>query len=190
MGHEYLEMKNTTAAISAYRKAVDINPRDYRPWYGLGQTYELLSFPLYALYYFGKACQLRPYDARMWCAMAECYEKVNNIPEAIKCYKRADCNKDREGVALTKLAQLLRTQDRHDEAAFYIKKNFDRRKKEGIPCTDQESANALIFLANHTKEKGWLKEAATYCNLLMDFTGKEKEEAKALLREIHSMGCI
>eukprot|EP01126_Amoeba_proteus_P035620 TRINITY_DN3599_c0_g1_i3.p1 TRINITY_DN3599_c0_g1~~TRINITY_DN3599_c0_g1_i3.p1 ORF type:complete len:365 (+),score=60.51 TRINITY_DN3599_c0_g1_i3:513-1607(+) len=30
MGHEYLEMKNTNAAIPAYRKAVDINPRDYR----------------------------------------------------------------------------------------------------------------------------------------------------------------
>ena len=30
MGHEYLEMKNQAAAIQAYRKAVDINPKDYR----------------------------------------------------------------------------------------------------------------------------------------------------------------
>ena len=27
MGHEYVEMKNTPAAIQAYRRAVDINPR-------------------------------------------------------------------------------------------------------------------------------------------------------------------
>lgn len=27
----------------SYRHAVEINPRDYRAWYGLGQTYELLA---------------------------------------------------------------------------------------------------------------------------------------------------
>lgn len=35
----------------AYRHAVDLNPRDYRAWYGLGQTYELLNMPYYALHY-------------------------------------------------------------------------------------------------------------------------------------------
>lgn len=32
MGHEYVEMKNTAAAIQVYRRAVDINPKDYRAW--------------------------------------------------------------------------------------------------------------------------------------------------------------
>jgi anaphase-promoting complex subunit 8 len=36
MGHEYLEMKNTNAAIESYRSAVDIDPKDFRAWYGLG----------------------------------------------------------------------------------------------------------------------------------------------------------
>ncbi|KAK3225705.1 hypothetical protein Dsin_005567, partial [Dipteronia sinensis] len=30
MGHEYVEMKNTPAAVDAYRRTVDINPCDYR----------------------------------------------------------------------------------------------------------------------------------------------------------------
>ncbi|KAG7559758.1 Tetratricopeptide repeat [Arabidopsis thaliana x Arabidopsis arenosa] len=51
MGHEYVEMKNTHAAIDAYRRAVDINPCDYRAWYGLGQAYEMMGMPFYALYY-------------------------------------------------------------------------------------------------------------------------------------------
>jgi anaphase-promoting complex subunit 8 len=38
MGHEFVELKNTTAAVNAYRRAVEINPRDYRAWYGLGQV--------------------------------------------------------------------------------------------------------------------------------------------------------
>ena len=35
-GHEYLEMKNSTAAIHSYRNAVEIDPKDFRAWYGLG----------------------------------------------------------------------------------------------------------------------------------------------------------
>ena len=59
-------MRNTPAAIEAYRRAVDINARDYRAWYGLGQTYEILQMYAYSIYYFGKAAALRPYDPRMW----------------------------------------------------------------------------------------------------------------------------
>ena len=43
MGHEFVELKNTPAAVECYRHAVDVNPQDYRAWYGLGQTYELLQ---------------------------------------------------------------------------------------------------------------------------------------------------
>ena len=76
MGHEYVEMKNSHAAIEAYRRAVgtigcswiflvklnsgpDINRKDYRAWYGLGQAYELLSMHNYALYYYQHATALR-----------------------------------------------------------------------------------------------------------------------------------
>ena len=59
-----------------FRRALDINPRDYRAWYGLGQTYEILQMHFYSLHYFRKATALRPYDARMWCAMGQCYEYV------------------------------------------------------------------------------------------------------------------
>ena len=63
MGHEFVELKNTAAAVDAYRHAVDINAKDYRAWYGLGQTYEILAMPYYALFYYRKATALRPYDA-------------------------------------------------------------------------------------------------------------------------------
>ena len=36
----------------AYRRAVDLNPQDFRAWYGLGQAYELLKMPFYAVYYY------------------------------------------------------------------------------------------------------------------------------------------
>jgi hypothetical protein len=36
MGHEYVELKNTAAAIEAYRRGVAVNPRDYRAWWVCG----------------------------------------------------------------------------------------------------------------------------------------------------------
>ena len=52
MGHEYLEMKNNSAAIESYRTAVDTDPKDFRAWYGLGQAYDLNGMHNYAAYYF------------------------------------------------------------------------------------------------------------------------------------------
>eukprot|EP01120_Amphizonella_sp_Union-15-10_P015448 TRINITY_DN7954_c0_g1_i3.p1 TRINITY_DN7954_c0_g1~~TRINITY_DN7954_c0_g1_i3.p1 ORF type:complete len:560 (+),score=103.78 TRINITY_DN7954_c0_g1_i3:125-1804(+) len=183
MGHEYLEMKNTAAAIEAYRKAVDINPRDYRAWYGLGQTYEILTMPLYALYYYRKATALRPYDGRMWTAMAGCYKSLGNLQDALKCYLRANSNKDREAVSLNELAQLYHQLGNDDKAAAYYQKHLAETEGEG---EGQDSIAALLFLAQHHKNIGNLRMAEAYASRLLDFSGKEKEEAKAILREIHS----
>jgi anaphase-promoting complex subunit 8 len=76
LGHEYVEQKNSHAAIEAYRRAIgmllyrtyvhtsfnpglDVNRMDYRAWYGLGQAYELLNLLQYALHYFQRATTLR-----------------------------------------------------------------------------------------------------------------------------------
>ncbi|VEL23418.1 unnamed protein product [Protopolystoma xenopodis] len=52
LGHEYMELKNTNAAVHAYNQAVAHNKRDFRAWYGLGQMYEMLNMPSFALYYY------------------------------------------------------------------------------------------------------------------------------------------
>jgi hypothetical protein len=50
-----LQVRNVAAAIECYRHAAEADPRDYRAWYGLGQTHELLSMFVYATYYFRRA---------------------------------------------------------------------------------------------------------------------------------------
>jgi hypothetical protein len=61
---------------------------------------------------------------------------------------------------------------------------LDRRDAEGIE--GQDTIDALTFLARHCKEIGDFDDAAKYASRLLDFSGREKEEAKSLLREIHS----
>lgn len=89
MGHEYMEIKNTHAAIESYRRVVDINRKDYKAWYGLGQTYEILGMNLYALFYFQRAASLRPRDPKMWQAIGSCYNKIDKPRQSIKALKQA-----------------------------------------------------------------------------------------------------
>ncbi|MBN3279531.1 CDC23 protein, partial [Polyodon spathula] len=39
--------------------AIEVNKRDYRAWYGLGQTFEIRKMPFYCLYYYRRAHQVR-----------------------------------------------------------------------------------------------------------------------------------
>lgn len=71
IGHEYLELRNTPAAIEAYRRAIglspaffmlikiELSPRDYRSWHGLAQAYELMRMYEYAAYFYQNAIGLR-----------------------------------------------------------------------------------------------------------------------------------
>ena len=98
MGHEYIELRNTNAAIHCYRAAVKVSETDYRAWYGLGQTYEMLSLYQYALFYFKKSAALRPEDSRMWCAVGSCLNRLGAKDEAIVAYEAALRHTDTEGV--------------------------------------------------------------------------------------------
>ena len=192
MGHEYVELKHPRAAINCYRRAVDINARDYRAWYGLGQTYEILAMPFYALYYYRQATQLRPMDARMWCAMGQCYEaEAIGMPEAaVRCYLRAEHNNDREGIALPKLGKLYQQLGQMDEAAeCYAKalERMDRDQPQGVgEAANAEAVDAMLFLASHLQRRGKLREAEAYCMRLLDSSGQARDQAKAMLRELHS----
>ncbi|KPI86993.1 hypothetical protein ABL78_3946 [Leptomonas seymouri] len=90
LGHAYVEVKNTTAAVEAYRTAVALNERDYRGWYNLGQIYELLEAYHHALYYYWHTTSLRPADPGMWVAVANCLEHDGRVAESIACLERAE----------------------------------------------------------------------------------------------------
>lgn len=183
LGHEYVEMRNTSAAIEAYGRAVDINPRDYRAWYGLGQTYEMLQMYTYSLYYFRKGTTLRPFDSRMWIAMAETYERLSRIEDAIKCYLRAEGNKDPEGSALSKLAKLYNKLGDRKEAAKYYGLVLSRREER----RGQDTVDALLYLTEYHKSERNYAKAEEACNMLLDMGGPSKEQAKSQLIVIHQL---
>ncbi|KAG5844177.1 hypothetical protein ANANG_G00158860 [Anguilla anguilla] len=183
MGHEYMEMKNTSAAIQAYRHAIEVNKRDYRAWYGLGQTYEILKMPFYCLYYYRRAHQLRPNDSRMLVALGECYEKLSQQVEAKKCYWRAYSVGDVERMALLKLAKLHEQLNESDEAAhcyiIYIQDIFSSVEH----VEHVEVSTALRYLGQYYFKNKRYDEASLCAQRCCDYNDA-REEGKALLRQI------
>ncbi len=105
--------------------------------------------------------------------MAITYELLDQIQDAIRCYERAEYNKDREGIALNKLGKLYSTLNENDKAAYYYKKNLERRDEEQLE--GQETIDALLFLAQHCTITHNFDDAEKYCSRLLDYAGKEKE---------------
>jgi anaphase-promoting complex subunit 8 len=85
--------------------ALEMNMRDFRAWYGLGQAYEILKMPLYSLYYYRMAQSLKPDDSRMLVALGDAYDKLDRLHDAKKCYWKAHCVGDLECIALLRLAK-------------------------------------------------------------------------------------
>ncbi|XP_059082328.1 cell division cycle protein 23 homolog [Tigriopus californicus] len=183
MGHEFIELKNITAAIQCYRHGIEVSKRDYRAWYGLGQTYELLKMYYYCLYYYKKAQELRPTDSRMLVALGGAYEKLEKFQDAKKCFWKAHCVGDIEGgIALLHLAKLFeRTSDTEQAAAAYFQYIQDS-EQQGIGERDQQGL-AFKFLAQYFLDKDQLEDAFEYAQKCTEFADT-KEDGKSMLKEI------
>ena len=207
MGHEYMELKNTNAAIQSYRHAIgknaffqnqkaphkikasfailfsEVNKRDYRAWYGLGQTYEMLKLHFYCLYYYKRAQELRPHDSRMLVALGECYERLDRQVDAMKCYWKAHCVGDMEGgIALYQLARMYEHVEEFDQAAAAYHQYIVDTEDQGIPDKEQQS-KAYKYLAQYYVKQGLFDHAYHYAQKCTEFTNT-REEGKSLIKEI------
>lgn len=154
----------------------EVNRRDYRAWYGLGQAYEILKMNHYSLYYFKIAHKLRPYDSRMLVALGETYEKLDRYENAIQCYSKACDVGDIEGIAMYKMANLHEKLGALDLAVkCYIMYCNDERA-----AADKQSLyHGYMTLANYYESKEEYDRASHYAYKCLEsddvsYFGKEK----------------
>lgn len=141
----------------------EVNKRDYRAWYGLGQAYEILKMHFYSLYYFKIAHQLRPCDSRMSVALGETLEKLEKYSNAIKCFENA-CNVgDIEGIALYRLAYLYdKLGDTENAVQSYLAYCQDDRAEK------QNLYHSYMALANYYCAKNEYEEASHFAYKCLD----------------------
>ncbi|ODV81191.1 uncharacterized protein CANTADRAFT_46624 [Suhomyces tanzawaensis NRRL Y-17324] len=191
MGHEFVELKNSHAAIESYRRAVDTNPKDFRAWYGLGQAYEVLDMHLYALYYYQRATNLQPLDKRMWQAIGNCYEKIDKFEEAIKSFEKALTidsynNEDNDGVFSTephicyRLATISEKLGRTGDTYKYMKLCSDQEYEWGI---SDATSKARLWLARNALDNNRFEEAYELAKDLNHNNAHDIEEARSIARD-------
>merc|ERR1712050_76578 len=139
-----------------------------------------------------RAMTLRPEDARMWCAMAQCYDFMDRKSEALKCYEKAHRCGDRERMALPRLARLQQDLgDRKQAAAYYSQMLAQSAQGTWHPKASggglsTEAVEALKFLMGFYREEGKLVECEACAAQLLDTAGPERDEAKAMLRDLRT----
>ncbi len=166
MGHEFMELKNTTSAIQSYTNAIELNPKDYRAWYGLGQTYEILKSYSYSLYYYKQAYLLRPNDSRFIVALADIYVKLEKLDEAKRCYIKSYTVGDYEGTSLCKLAKVYEKLNEPINVAIAYDQFTEDAKLQRRQNQAQDLSQAYKYLANFYLKKMKLDnayEAASKC---------------------------
>lgn len=158
----------------------EVNKRDFRAWYGLGQAYEILKMTFYSLYYYKAAQQLRPYDSRMLVALGETYEKLNKVADALKCYQKAYNVGDIEGVALYSMAKLYEKQGETEKAIpAFLKFCSD----EKLIADKASLCHAYMTLGNYYEKIEDLDKASYFAYKCLDYE-EMKREAESLLKSI------
>ena len=199
MGHEFVELKNSHAAIESYRRAVDTNPKDFRAWYGLGQAYEVLDMHLYALYYYQRATNLQPLDKRMWQAIGNCYEKIDQLEEAFKSFAKAlsigkvmhgdlafdnkdfdECDFSVEPHICYRLATILEKLGNHKDTYKYMRLCFAQEFEWGV---GDETSKARLWLARDALNNWKFEEAYELAKDLNYSNAHDIEEAGAIARD-------
>lgn len=187
MGHELVEMKNSHEAMDAYRRAISLNRRDYRAWYGLAQASELLSMKENALYYYQHAVALKPYDVRMLQGLAQCYENMGRLREAVECLRRVlYAASPHEQFSTLKLASLHRIMGEYQEAASYHHRIVQICNAENRPIADY--AKSTLEVANyHMHNGGDLSLARELLAVVAQSNAEDVDKAQEMLKAVNVM---
>lgn len=178
-------MKGIPNAIDAYNSALNIDPKDFRAWYGLGQAYELQGMIQFSLNYFSKAVKSRPRDYRMWNALAESYKKLDRNEEATRCFEHSEFYKDVEGIALFNLGKMYNVLGYEEKAVSCFEEIISSREQP--KTTDENIGFIYIYLVQYYKKKGNFSKALQYANSLFDRNGNTREEAQNLVFELNTL---
>ncbi|KAE9011037.1 Anaphase-promoting complex subunit 8 [Phytophthora rubi] len=190
LGQAYEILNMFLYSIYYYRKSVAIRPYDARMWCALGGCFEKLNKVDEALACFHRAVNNQDREGIASYHLGRLYAARGQQHESAKYYQM------HLGLRSAP-ASLLRDQDSAKSSVPTVSGGNSEDEREVLVLPGGSGGNirvdtpqalaAILFLANYYKQLGRFTDATIFCNRLLDMQGPEKEEAKALLREMNSL---
>ncbi|PJF16977.1 Anaphase-promoting complex subunit Apc8 [Paramicrosporidium saccamoebae] len=177
---QYLELRQPEAAIDCYLRAtgifdyictngLEINPNDFRGWFGLGQIYELLdSLPL-ALEFFSRACRLAPNDHRAYTGLGNCFLLNGQLGQALTAFQKAIECRDAPTDVYLSLGAVYIKMKKLQEAISHFRYYLDSNPailNSPEPVTDPTLQAAILSVAKDDQSKGDYLKATLWFSLL------------------------
>uniref|UniRef100_A0AC35FRF7 Uncharacterized protein n=1 Tax=Panagrolaimus sp. PS1159 TaxID=55785 RepID=A0AC35FRF7_9BILA len=188
LGHACVELKNPTDAVSAYRKAIAIDPDLFQAYYAMGQVYEIFGFPEFALRFYEQAHRCRPSDSRMLVAMGVGFVQLRRFKDAENAFIKAFRVGDVQGNALKKLGHLYE-EIKEPEKAAKVYTTFLKVYGEDNHSGIQMIAKSCLYLAQYFYDQNKYDKASEYIERCVE-NEYTKESALKIQREIQMKNAL
>jgi tetratricopeptide (TPR) repeat protein len=191
---QFLEMRRPEASIDCYLHAtgkiglmllyiLEINPQDFKGWFGLGQVYELLESYTFALEHYSRAAHLVPSDYRIHWALGNCFSLRGQHERALGAFERSiSCPGAPMDVHLqigATLNKMKQSQEAIQHFRCYLETN-PALIHSPTSIDDPILRSAIISVAQDDQAKGDHLKATLWFSLLSRSHGVEAVKANVM----------
>lgn len=175
IGNIYRDSGRTDDAITAYQKAITLNPDDPDPWNGLGNVYQDMGHTDDAIMAYHKAIELDPRFSYPWNGLGNLYRNSGRIDEAHTSYQTAIRLNPQSSIQYSNLALNYRMRNRIEEAITTYKYALEKKP---------ENASDHAGLAACYRELGLENEYQKEISLARQYMNEENEYSRACIEAI------
>ena len=145
LGDIYRQEGNSVKAEEAFRKAIELNPQDYRPYVALARFYRMAGKNTLAEESYNKAIELDPKRDDVYCELGNLYAQTQQYLQAVNIYKRASSINPGNIKAYTELGWVYSFQGEYAQAEKTLREAIEHQPVDYVP---------YAFLAELYRETG------------------------------------
>ncbi|MHB8155116.1 MAG: tetratricopeptide repeat protein [Candidatus Omnitrophota bacterium] len=175
----YLQQNKLSEAEALFKKALELNPKDYRAYLELGWFYQDQSRFSEAEVAFKKTIELNPKDNRAYLELGWLCWDQGRSSEAEAAFKKALELNPKDNRAYLKLGLFYQCQGRSSEAEAAFKKALELNPKDDI---------AYLELGSLCRDQGRFSEAETSFKKIIELNPKDDkvvDRAYRALKELY-----
>ena len=116
LGASYTQRSELQSAIAAYKRAIECDPENYRPYYRLGETLQQQGQREEAIRYYLKVIQLQPDVVGPYAQIEYGSLDDKQLDDVIQCYRQVIQTYPDELFPIMALGRMLTRQDQTEEA--------------------------------------------------------------------------